>query len=780
MIDLDYLVSQPAAGLSRQASQIRDEGFGSNVSYSRKVFIPLTSLCRDVCHYCTYAKTPKAIVSPYLSPDEVLEIARKGESMGCKEALFTLGDKPELRYSTARKALISLGYDSTIDYVEASARLVLEQTGLLPHLNPGVLTAADYDRLRPVSASMGMMLESGADRLAERGGPHFGSPDKVPATRFKAIREAGEAGVPFTTGLLIGIGETRADRLADLLKLHRIQQEHGHIQDLIIQPFRAKPNTRMSAAPEPALEELLWTISAARIVFGPTQSIQAPPNLSSNDELEQLIAAGINDWGGVSPVTPDHVNPEAPWPHISELEARTNAAGKNLVERLALTPTYVRQSNHWSDPSIRPKILKHADADGFARTDRWTAGLSKNPPDIVHLGRHDPTLAPLIRDAAEGVHLPEAEIARLFRARGSDVAAIAEAADHVRKSSVGDNVTYVVNRNLNYTNICLYRCEFCAFSKGRGRDSLRGKPYRLDLADVTMRVREAVERGATEICMQGGIHPEFTGETYLDILNAARDASPDIHIHAFSPLEVTHGARSLGLPLGDFLTELKRAGLASLPGTAAEVLHEDVRKVLCPDKVTSEEWLDVMRTAHRVGLRSTATIMFGHIDAAEHWARHLDVIRNLQEETGGFTEFVPLPFVHMQAPIAMAGHARPGPTWRESVLMHAVSRLVFQGLIDNIQASWVKLGTAGAQMMLNYGANDLGGVLMNESITSSAGASHGQQQGIEVMERLIRDTGRVPQQRTTTYGSIKKDGGDHANVASISESKTAVFRSATF
>ena len=741
--------------LMREAGTLRDTGKGNVVTYSRKVFIPLTELCRDVCHYCTYAKTPRRLEQAYLSPEQVLDIAHAGRDAGCREALFTLGDKPELRYRAARDALATLGYESTLDYVGAMARLVLAETGLLPHLNPGVMGADDYRRLRPVAPSMGIMLESASERLAGRGGPHFGSPDKAPAVRLAAIAAAGEADVALTSGLLIGIGETRDERLDSLYALRELHERHGHIQELILQNFVPKPGTKMANAAEPPLEELLWTIAVTRLIFGPDMNIQAPPNLNAG-RLEELVAAGINDWGGVSPVTPDHVNPESPWPQLDALATQTRAAGKMLVERLTLYPEYIADGQRWVEPSLMPVLLRHCDAGGLARENDWAAGVSPQPPAEpapTSPRQCSPGLNKLLNKAAAGDRLDEQQVTRLFDARGDDALQLIEQADALRQRVNGDTVTFVVTRNINYTNLCLYKCRFCAFSKGKTSEDLRGAPYVLNLAEIERRTAEAWDRGATEVCLQGGIHPDFTGQTYLDICTAVKRAAPDIHVHAFSALEISHGSETLGVSVANFLAQLQSAGLSSLPGTAAEILDDEVRREICPDKLNTGEWLDVIRTAHEVGLRTTSTIMFGHRERPVHWARHLLALRDLQAQTGGITEFVPLPFVPSEAPMFRRGEARPGPTWREALLMHAVARLVLHPLITNVQASWVKLGAEGAHRILRAGVNDLGGTLMNESISRAAGASHGQELTPEELEALIVAGGRVPCQRTTLYGT---------------------------
>ncbi len=758
----EFLEREPIDRLLREAVGLRDEGHGDRISFSKKVFIPLTRLCRDACHYCTFAKRPREIARPYLTPAEVLRIARTGEQAGCTEALFTLGDKPELRYKAAREGLERLGFATTIEYLAAMCELVLRETSLLPHVNPGVMTHAEIERLRAVSVSQGLMLESASERLCGRGQVHFGSPDKDPAVRLATIRAAGQLAVPFTSGILIGIGETRSERFESLLALRRLHTKYGHLQEIIVQNFRAKAGTKLAGALEPTLEDLCWTVATARLVFGPHMNIQAPPNLSGS-EYPALIAAGINDWGGISPITPDHVNPEAPWPAIEALRRHTERMGKILVARLPAYPPYCLHSSRWIDAALRPNVLRAMDAEGFARADRWAVGVADcMPPSLrqpAALSRHPAAMRVVqgLEKARAGVELSESEIEVLFQARGPAFEAVCSAADEIRRSSVGDLVRYTVNRNINYTNVCGFRCRFCAFSKGKASSGLRGTPYDLDLEEVARRAREAWARGATEVCMQGGIHPDYTGETYLALLRAVKVAVPDIHVHAFSPLEVTHGAATLGITLDAFLSRLRDAGLGTLPGTAAEVLDDEVRAVICPDKLTSSDWLNVIERAHRASLRTTATIMFGHVDGPRHWARHLLAIRRLQQRTGGFTEFVPLPFVHMEAPIYHSGAARRGPTFRESVLMHAIARLTLHPLIPNIQVSWVKMGPEGVRACLQAGANDLGGTLMNETISRAAGTQHGQEMPPGAMDRLIASVGRTPQQRTTLYAPVSDE-----------------------
>lgn len=758
-----------AAPLEELLAEARRLGPGSLVTYSPKVFVPLTTLCRDVCGYCTFARPPRRGERAYLTEHEVLEIARAGAAAGCREALFTLGDKPELRYKVARDELRALGCETTLEYLERCARLVLEETGLLPHLNPGVMTRGELEALRPVSASMGIMLETTAERLSARGGPHWASPDKIPARRLETIRLAGELRIPFTSGILVGIGETREERIDALLTLKAVGEEHGHLQEVIVQNFRAKPGTRMASHPEPTLDEHLWTIAAARILLGPSWHVQAPPNLAF-DDFPRLLDAGIDDWGGVSPVTIDHVNPEAPWPDVERLRDATRSRGLELAARLPVYPEHLAELDHWVDPAVAPHVRRAADATGLAREDGWAPGEPGSVPFIV--GRD---AAPL---GLTGAELGEEEITRLLEARGREAERVFAAADRLRREVCGDGVTYVVTRNVQYTNVCYFRCGFCAFSKGRLAASLRGAPYVVPLEEIVRRAEEAWERGATEVCLQGGIHPAFTGDYYADVVRAIRDAVPGIHIHAFSALEVWQGAATLDVSLEGYLARLRDLGLGSLPGTAAEVLDDEVRRILCPDKVTTAQWLAVHDAAHRVGLRSNVTLMFGHVDGPRNWARHLLRAREQQRRSlcagsesasasseraetepgceqpgsGGFTEFVPLPFVPMEAPIFLEGRARRGPTFREMLLAHAVGRLALHPEITNVQASWVKLGPEGTRQALAAGVNDLGGTLMNESISRSAGASFGQELPPEAMERLIRSAGRVPRQRTTLYG----------------------------
>ncbi len=778
----EALTRQPLTELLAQARAQSIAAHGPRVSYSRKVFIPLTRLCRDSCAYCTFATTPSKVQRPYLRPEEVLAIARAGQAAGCQEALFTLGDKPELRYEAARQDLAEMGYSSTTDYLAAMCALVMAQTSLLPHVNAGVMSGKEMLQLREVSISQGLMLESTSNRLCERGGPHFGSPDKTPAVRLAMLETAGELAIPMTTGILIGIGETRQERIEALLAIADLHRRHGHVQEVIVQNFRAKAGTRMAGCAEPDLEDLLWTVAAARLVLGAQANIQVPPNLSDTS-FGRLLEAGINDWGGISPVTPDHVNPERAWPAIDTLRRTTQAAGYELVERLAAYPAWCQDADRWQSPALATTVRHRVDAQGYPRTDAWVTGAGEPPPAVMAPATATtttaatktaattaatttkpavPTTKPSAPDAPlhealaralDGQALDEAGLVTLFGARGEGFHAVCEAADRLRRDTVGNTVRYVVNRNINYTNVCQYSCSFCAFAKGQGAQDLRGVPYDLAQEEIARRVSEAWARGATEVCMQGGIHPAYTGDTYVEICRTVKAAQPQMHVHAFSPLEILHGAQTTGMDLASFLARLREAGLSTLPGTAAEILDDEVRARICPDKLNTAQWLEVMETAHRVGLRSTATIMFGHVEKPVHWARHLMRIRALQERTGGFTEFVPLPYVHMEAPMHRKGLSRRGPTFREAVLMHAVSRLALHPVLANIQTSWVKMGPEGAIACLQAGANDLGGTLMNESISRAAGTVHGQEMPPDAMDTLIRRAGREPAQRTTLYGT---------------------------
>lgn len=768
--------------LMERARRIRDAHHGVRVTYSPKVFIPLTMLCRDSCGYCTFAQPPARLESPFLTPEQVLGIARSGARHGCHEALFTLGEAPEERYAVARDWLRDHGYDSTVHYLHAMAALVLEETGLLPHANAGALDREQLAMLRPVSPSQGMMVESLRDDLP----CHRGAPDKTAARRLATLELAGELQIPFTTGILVGIGETRDDRVAALEAIADAHRRHGHVQEVIVQNFLPKRGTAMRNEPPCPPEEFLWSIATARLILPPEIHLQAPPNLS--DDFGVLLAAGIDDWGGVSPVTSDHVNPERPWPALDRLREVTEAEGHVLAPRLTIHPEFARDPGRWLDPVLHFPVLDRSDAECLARDDpgrfwpekvtaadvvhdgaevvlvghrstAWYAGATNAPPVLVPGAStisDRSAVAQVLARSQDGDPLGFDDIVTLFSARGPEVVAIAEYADQLRYDTVGDAITWVHNRNINYTNVCTFKCRFCGFSKGPMSLNLRGKPYLLTLDDIAERAAEAEQRGATEVTLQGGIHPDFDGEFYIDVTKAVRDAAPSIHIHGFTALEVTEGARRLGEDLHTYLARLKEAGLSSLPGTAAEILDDEIRAVLCPDKITTDQWLDCHAAAHDVGLHSNVTIMFGSIEHPESWARHLLRTRELQLVTGGFTEFVGLPFVHMASPIYLQKKARRGPTFRENLLMHAIARIVYRGAIDNIQLSWVKIGEAGARQLLRSGCNDLGGTLMDENISRAAGAAHGQEMTEESFRHVIEPLGRRLQQRSTGYGRIDR------------------------
>ena len=757
---ISLLNSHELEDLMQKAKEVRGDD-KKVITYSKKVFIPLTELCRDVCHYCTFAKAPKKLDAPYLEPDQVLAIAEQGKAQFVKEALFTLGEKPEMRYQVAKDHLQKLGFETTIEYLGSMSKLVYEETGLLPHLNPGNMTLLEMEKLREYSVSMGIMLESSSERLCGKGGPHFGSPDKQPVTRLQTMKNAGKLRIPITTGILIGIGETIEERIQSLLDIKNLHKEYGHIQEVIIQNFIPKENTRMKKHSPASKEDLLWTLSAARIIFGKDMNIQCPPNLNS-DYLGQILDCGINDWGGVSPITIDHVNPESPWPQIEQLEKITNNKGMELVERLAIYPEYIEDQS-WYDKNLHSGILELSDSSRYGRHDQWRCGESLSIPAS---GKHDlwvskksgdvsHEIKKILDKSIHGFDLDHDEITKLFHTRGDDFHLVLNHADRLRQKINGDEVTYVITRNINYTNICKYSCHFCAFSKGKTKENLRGKPYLINNDEVADRALEAWSKGAHEVCLQGGIHPHYDGYTYIDICKAIKERVPGIHIHAFSPLEVTHGASSLGLPIDEYLQKLKEAGLSTMPGTAAEILDDAVRENICPDKLTSEEWINVIKTAHRVGIKTTSTIMFGHTEQPSDWSTHLIKLRDLQKETGGITEFIPLPYVSMESPMYKRGNSRPGPTFNEVLLMHAVSRIALNPHIKNIQASWVKLGKEGALSCLNAGVNDMGGTLMNESISRAAGSIHGQEFEATRMEEFIRNSERRPQLRNTIYEPIQ-------------------------
>jgi FO synthase len=782
--------------LLRLSTRLRDQGHGATITFSPKVFIPLTKLCRDHCHYCTFAKPPMRSQPPFLTPDEVVAIAEAGRRAGCKEALFTLGEKPEDRYPVAKEWLEARGYGSTLDYLRSVSIRVIEETGLLPHINPGTMTWEDMSRLKQVSASMGMMLESASERLCDKALPHHGSPDKIPAVRLRTIEDAGRLSIPFTTGILVGIGETLKERAEALFSIRALHMKYRHVQEVIVQNFRAKPDTAMRLAPEPEVEEFLAAVATARVVFGPSMHIQAPPNLAS-DWYPRLIAAGIDDWGGVSPVTIDHVNPEAPWPALDALAAGTAAHGKKLQPRLTVYPTYALRPDPWIAGKMQRAVSALAGADGYPVSDaparpvpwqdpevRWkprTTELTFSKgsaatlrPDAEHVygdlsqlktttgwetrrrdsARLDADIRRGLAKAADGRpdEISQAEALALFQAEGPALDALARVADDLRRAAVGDDVTYVINRNINFTNVCYTGCRFCAFAQRE----VDNESYTLKLEEVADRAEEAWAYGATEVCIQGGLHPSLPGEFYFQLVDAVKARVPGVHLHAFSPMEVLNGATRLGISFREFLQECRRRGLGSIPGTAAEILDDDVRWLLTKGKLPADTWEEVVKTAHSVGLPSSSTMMYGHVDAPPHWVAHMRRLGRIQDESGGFTEFVPLPFVHQSSPIYLAGLARPGPTWEENLRVHAMARVLLHGRIANIQVSWVKMGVEACQALLNSGANDFGGTLMEETISRMAGADWGIRLEPEEFQAAAHGIDRQPVERTTTYGRVER------------------------
>ena len=614
--------------------------------------------------------------------------------------------------------------------------------------------------------------------------------------RLRTLTDAGRLAIPFTTGLLVGIGETRAERADTLHAIRRLHKEFGHVQEVIVQNFRAKDHTAMSEVPDAAFDEFLAAVAVARLVLGPDMRIQAPPNLVSAAECRALLGAGVDDWGGVSPLTPDHVNPERPWPALDDLAAVTADAGFDLVARLTAQPKYVQSPAGWIDPRVAGHVAALADpGTGFARDIRPTGRPWQEPDEAAEsLGRADlgsaidtegrrtaarsdlgsafgdwesirervgelSARAPerIDTDVAAALRSAErhpggcsdADYLALATADGAALDAIAALADSLRRDTVGDDVTFVVNRNINFTNICYTGCRFCAFAQRKGD----ADAFSLSTREVADRAREAHVAGATEVCMQGGIDPDLPVTAYGDLVRAVKEAVPSMHVHAFSPMEISNGVTKSGESIRDWLISLREAGLDTIPGTAAEILDDDVRWVLTKGKLPTSQWVEIVSTAHEVGLRSSSTMMYGHVDSPSHWVGHLNVLRGIQDRTGGFTEFVPLPFVHQSSPLYLAGAARPGPTHRDNRAVHALARIMLHGRISQIQTSWVKLGVQRSQVMLNGGANDLGGTLMEETISRMAGSEYGSAKTVAELVAIAEGIGRPARQRTTTYST---------------------------
>ncbi|WP_409047584.1 7,8-didemethyl-8-hydroxy-5-deazariboflavin synthase CofG [Microbacterium sp. HA-8] len=732
------------------AAAVRDEGLRRAgrpgvLTYSRKVFLPVTTLCRDRCHYCVFVDTPGQLLRAhkplYMSAEQVLTVARRGAALGCKEALFTLGDRPEQRWPEARTWLDAHGYASTLDYVAAMARLVRRETGLLPHLNPGVMTLDELRALRPTAPSMGMMLETTSRRLFEEPGQvHFGSPDKDPDVRLRVIDDAGTARVPFTTGILVGIGETLRDRAESLIAIRDAHERHGHVQEVIVQNFRAKPRTAMQGAPDADLREYAAAIAVARLVLGPDMRIQVPPNLSDPAEFELLVRAGADDWGGVSPLTADHVNPERPWPHLDDLTARTADLGFVLRERLTAHPEYIRDAALWLDPEIIPATLALADPDsGLAAEDAPASTATRRAP---RAGRGDPAsrTADLVSRAADDpAALDDAEWVALLEATGTALDALAETADQLRRFTAGEAVSIVDNRNVSS-------------SAYRARPA--GEPDTFDLRDLTGIVRDARDLGVSELCVQGLVDPREAPDAALEIARTIRDAGPGIHLHAFRPADIDDLARRTGMGLDDALAAMREAGVHTVPGTGVKILSERVRPLVAPDDLATPRWVEVITAAHRAGFRSTSVLFYGHVETAAERVAHLRRLMAIQTETGGFTEIVPIP---------LPGHGValvPGrPAIDEHRAMFAVARLMLSGTIPHVQVPWPRLDDNTVQTLLRSGADDLGGTLRDGRVLPRVGVEYGREMTLERAARISGGLFRPLRVRTTDYREPVRAGG---------------------
>lgn len=750
--DLDALLD--AAGRVRDAG-LAARGRAGVVTYSRKVFVPVTHLCRDRCHYCVFVDTPGGLarrgIAPYMEADEVVALAAQGAALGCREALFTLGDRPEDRWPAAREWLDARGYASTVEYLHHLGTRVLAETGLLPHMNPGVMTWGELQRLRPVSPSMGMMLETTSrDLWAVRGNVHYGSPDKDPAVRLRVLADAGRSRVPFSTGLLLGIGETYADRVQTVLAIRDVHARFGHVQETIVQNFRAKPRTAMQGAPDLGTQEYVAAVAVTRLLLGPDAVVQAPPNLTDAGELALLLRAGVDDWGGVSPLTPDHVNPERPWPHLDDLARLTAASGFTLRQRLTVHAPYVHDRERWLDPALHAHVAAHADPAGLADEQAPVRGLPWRPVVLAGTAADgtgtggpavlvDDVRRALARAEDDPAGLTDAQYATLLGADGADLEALTVLADAVRADVVGAELTYVVNRNLDAT---LWR--------GDGDE----RPDALGPAEVAALVDEAWSLGATEICAQGAVPASAGPEGYLDLARAVKAARPGVHLHAFRPAEVDDGARRTGTTRAAYAAALRDAGVDTVPGTGARILDDTLRAVLSDgQEVSVADWLDLVAAAHRAGLRSTSTLVYGHLEGPEHVVRHLRLLAALQDATGGFTELIPMPFVPGDAPPHVARLTRGGPSPRETRAVHAVARLALHGRVDHVQAAWPKLGVDGALAVLAGGADDLGGVLLDGTLRPDAGPEQGLQLTEADVARVAATLGRRVRRRSTTYGT---------------------------
>lgn len=767
------------------AGALRDAGLAASgrpraITYSRKVFVPLTTLCRDRCHYCVFVDTPGQLLKKhkpaYMSPEQVLGVVRQGQAMGCKEVLLTLGDRPEDRWPEARAWLDEHGFASTLDYVAHIARLVTAETGLLAHANPGVMSAEELRMLRPTAPSMGMMLETTSRRLFEEPGQvHYGSPDKDPALRLEVIDAAGRERVPFTTGVLIGIGETLRDRAESLVAIRDAHARHavngqGHVQEVIVQNFRAKPRTAMQGAPDADLLEYVAAVAVARLVMGPRMRIQVPPNLSDAAEFELLVRAGADDWGGVSPLTADHVNPERPWPHLDDLAERTAELGFELRERLTAQPEFVLDPETWIDPGLRPAVAALADpATGLAAVEGASDDLGSlsegapatetKRPEAAGRSEHVSSRSSAVAEPVEGrsttdglrsgvrriaeaaaadpLALDDAEWVALLEATGDDLDALAATADDVRRYTVGEAVTLVVNRNLTSSGL-------------RANPSTDPGTFTLD--DVGAIAADAADLGATELCVQGRLADDVDPSGYLDIARAVKAAAPGIHLHAYRPQDVRDLADRGGLGLEDALAALREAGVDTVPGTGVKVLSERVRALVAPGDLEVDRWIEGITAAHHAGFRSTSVLFYGHVETAAERIAHLRRLRELQSATRGFTEFVPIPLPGPAGGVPLVAGRSPLDEHRAMV---AVARLLLSGSIPHIQIPWTRVGREASVVLLQSGGDDLGGTLLDGRVRPEAGIEHGLELPVTDAAALVAPLFRPFRLRTTTYGQVR-------------------------
>jgi FO synthase len=727
------------------------------VTFSRNLTLSLSRTCRCFCKYCAFA-THKAHLH---APEEVLEILDGAARRQVKELLVLTGERPEVN-PEVREQLLGLGHDDFTSYVAFVCERALER-GLLPHTNLGVLSPRDLGRLREVTASQGLMLESISERLMET--VHAGSPTKHPARRLETIRAAGELRIPFTSGILVGIGETEQERVESLSALAALHAEHGHIQEVILQNFvphqryygrepaeiadaAARAYWRTGVAedrprlPLPqwacpvSIEDMKRLIAETRRLM-PDVAIQVPPNLA--DWWGELVAAGATDLGGLS-ANGDHISPEHPFPSPHRVRRELQRDGYALTERLCVYPRYIDPEwlSHGVLDTIKRKYWSFIPRRGSGRTE---------PPSPIR-----PSLVSgAIARGREGHRLTADELTAMFaETRPEVIEDMRQAADELRAELMGEQVTFVVNRNINISNICTVGCAFCGFGQGKRSPDA----YEHDERDFVARIEEAVDYGATELCIQSGIHPDWALEDYLGWLRLARAsaarAGVDLHLHAYSPMEIAHMCDISQLPPAEVFARLKDAGLGSTPGTAAEVLHDGVRERISPNKLPVARWVQIIRASHEAGLRSTATVMFGHIEEPWELAEHMRVVRELQELTGGITEFVPLSFIPFQTLLGRT-HGVEEISREENLKHTAVFRLALGRSIPSLQASWVKMGLDAATESLRWGVNDLGGTLMEESISRLAGSYHGTKLDPEQLVAAAHAAGRPAAERTTLY-----------------------------